>query len=216
MNDDSILANGLINETTDYCDRLVTRLHDISVKIQSANADILTGIYVDITPLLVLEEEARIIQKRINENIATIGFYSNKVEFESSDFDGIENHITRNAIFISSSLDTEIDNGDSFLMNSKISGVAVSFRNTGYETWNKTEVILRVALYNEPLFINMITDTLLPVDISASTGSIININVNDIILPNIKSVVSVKYSIVSLIDGYVYGIYEKNGLNIIN
>ena len=216
MNQDSILANGFINETTEYCDRLIYRLREISTQIQSLNNDILVGTYVDISTITTLQEEARIVRKRIDENIATIGFYSNKMEFEDSDFNGIENRITKKATFISSSLNNLINSGSTFPMNSTIRNTVISFRNTGYGSWDRSKVALRTTLYNESMFISMTTDTSLPANTIVNMGDSISININAIVTPNVKCVVTVKNSIVSLIDGYVYGTYEQDGLDITN
>jgi hypothetical protein len=214
MNSSSQTQSQLIQSTMNYCDRLIENLKTVSQEIKVHNQDIASGIYVDISVVNKKQEQARILKKRIYENIATIGFYSGRIEFDTSDFDGYNNMVLKKATFISSSIVDMINNGMHFIAEGTINNVNVAFRNTGYNQWKDGNVKVIINIYNDDLLVNNSTEVELQSGVIANIGDIVTFVFDSILIPQAKGVYNIRFSLVGASDNYIYCQSLYNGLNV--
>lgn len=205
--------NDLINATIEHCDRMLNRLKTISETINEENKKIESGLYVDTLRLTKMTEEARILRKRIYENIATINSMSDNIVFTNEEYIDYTNKLNRNAVFIESNLFDMIERKTIFKTSSKTQNVVFRFRNSGFAQWNKSQVVLKLTIFNNITQIKLEQFAYMQED-TASTGDIASFLINELIMPSVRGVYDVSLELMDIEDNYVYCSVQTNNLDV--
>lgn len=208
--------SALLEATMEYCERILDRLKQISIIVEEENRKINSNLYVDISNLNKLKEEARILKKRICENLATINFMSEQISLDDEYYESYINKVNRNATHISNSLFNIINRNEMIARGATLNGLTAIFRNNGYHSLNPNNAVLKVSIYNDAIQVRNTQEFYMEQGTVANTGEIVEFSINNLSIPEIKSVYNVELTLFDPADNYVYCSVKESGLDVVN
>ncbi|MCX8074101.1 MAG: hypothetical protein N2749_00745 [Clostridia bacterium] len=212
MNISSKTQNDLIETTLDYCQRIINKMKEISVFIESEDRKNNAGLYVNMIKVNKMREEIRILRKKIHENIATINFMYNNISLDDKDYDEYLNKINRNATFVQSDLFDMINKNIVFTKNSKIANIVFKFRNNGFEEWDDN-IVLKIIIYNKNTGVRTEQYAYLKQQ-HVNTGDVGEFVINELVMPPLKNIYNVTLELVNQSDNYIYCSEKISDLNV--